>query len=301
MKIDLGFRGVIKYLYSASRLYAGMPLSEAFVDMTLKGDVRRVLVVTGFKVLPRIIQETDGPPGVSVLAKVLIDLGLDVAFAIEEDSVEILKACLEVLGIKGKVYAMPIGVELDHLAKEVLNEFRADLLIFVEKAGCNERGVYHNMLGIDISRYHAKAEALLSEAKRRGIKVLSIGDGGNEVGFGLIKNAVELYVPRGRDCGCPCRGGIAASSKADLVIPAFTSNAGCYALSCALSIAGGVKWPHNEEIEMKMLKAAVDAGAFDGMTGEVSMKVDGIPVEVMCSIVKILQHIVESSRGKLKF
>ena len=244
MKIDLGFRGIVKYLYSASRLHAGMPLSEAFVKMTLREDVRRVLVITGFKVLPKMVQETDGPPGVSVLARTLIDLGFDVAFAIEEDSVEVLKACLEVLGVGGKVYAMPIEVELDHIAKEVLDEFKADLLIFVEKAGCNERGVYHNMLGVDVSRHHAKAEALLNEAKHRSIKVLSVGDGGNEVGFGLIKRAVELYVPRGRDCGCPCRGGIAASSKADLVIPAFTSNAGCYVLSCALSIARAVSYTH---------------------------------------------------------
>ncbi|MCS7139953.1 MAG: DUF4392 domain-containing protein [Candidatus Nezhaarchaeota archaeon] len=294
MTLDVGFRGVARGLYPAARLHANKPLSLAAAEMLMNAS--RVLLVTGFKVLPRIVQETDGPPGALILAKTLVDLGVEVSIAIEEDSTRILKAGLEVLDIDCEVLPLPINVDLTDYSRELLNKKPVSSLVFIEKAGSNEVGVYHNMRGSDVTQYHAKAEALLHEAKRRGLNVMAVGDGGNEVGFGLIKKAVELYVPKGRRCGCPCGGGIASSSKADLVIVASTSNIGCYAISCALSMLNGAPWPHSREVEVELIKALIDAGAVDGMTCRSEMMVDGVPINITASIVELLRHISDEAR-----
>ena len=300
MSIDLGFRGVVGKLYPAARLQAGKPLTQAAAEIIINVRPKHVLIVTGFRVLPTMVQETDGPPGALILARTLMDLGAEVLLAIEEESYSILRSGLDEVGIKCRIVPLPVNVDLTNYSRSFFDEYAIDLLIFVEKAGSNDVGVYHNMLGVDVTQYHAKVEALLYEAQRRGCSVIAIGDGGNEVGFGLIRKAVELFVPRGRSCGCPCRRGIASSSKADLVIVSSASNIGCYAVSCAISILEGKPWPHNRDLEVRLLRAMIDAGAIDGMTGKGEMKVDGIPVEVTASIVDLLGHITKGSTGILK-
>jgi len=300
MSIDLAFRGVVKRLYPAARLHACKPLTQAAAETIANARPRRVLIATGFRVLPSMVQETDGPPGALVLAKTLKDLGIEVLLAIEKESSDILRAGLDELDIKCRVIDLPVNIDLTDYSRRFFEEYTVDLLIFVEKAGSNDVGVYHNMLGADITRYHAKAEALLYEAQRRGCNVIAIGDGGNEVGFGLIKRAIELFVPRGRDCGCPCHRGIASSSKADLVVVSSTSNIGCYAVSCALSALRRSPWPHDRNTEIRLLKTMVSAGAIDGMSGKSEMKVDGIPVDITASVVDVLRYIAKNYIDMLK-
>jgi len=299
-KLDIGSRGVIHGLYPAARLVAGAPLTEALSDW-LSRSIGPTLLVTGFRVLPLMVQETDGPPGVAVLAKVVSEiLERRVVVAVEEPSVEILKSCLESVSVDAQVSELPVSEGLEHLARELFDSWGFGCVVFVEKAGCNDVGVYHNMMGVDVSRHHAKAEAILHEAKRRGVGVFAIGDGGNEVGMGLIRRAVELYVPRAKRCGCPCGRGIASCSKADLVLVASTSNIGCYALAAAISARAGVKLVHSAEDEFRLIKAALEAGAVDGMTGRREMRVDGVPVKVTASIVEVLAHMTSSYLDKTR-
>jgi len=290
LRLDVGFRGVVDKLYYAARSKLGKPLVGAAAELASGARRGRALIVTGFKVLPRMVQETDGPPGTLVLAKTLVELGLEVFLAIEEDSVRVLKAGAEVLDLECPIIPLPVDRPLIDYSRDLLETRRPALLIFVEKAGANDVGVYHTMFGVDISRYHSRAEDLLKEARRAGAKVIAIGDGGNEVGFGTIKDAVRAFVPRGRDCGCPCRGGIAASSEADLVVASSISNVGCYAVSCALSALNRSKWPHDRDTELELLRAIVDAGAVDGLSGEGVARIDGVPVEVSASLVDLLSH-----------
>ena len=290
LRLDVGLRGVVDELYQAARSLVSAPLVEAASKLIGEVMCGRVIVVTGFKVPPRMAQETDGPPGALVLAKTLMELGLEVSLAIEEDSIEVLKAGAEVLDLECRTISLPVDRPLTDSLRELLEPRGPALLVFVEKVGANDVGVYHTMFGVDVSRHHSKAEDLLEEARRAGAKVIAIGDGGNEVGFGAIKDAVRAFVPRGRDCGCPCRGGIAASSKADIVVASSISNVGCYAVSCALSALNRLAWPHDHDTELKLLKAMVDAGAVDGLSGEGVARVDGVPVEVLASLVDLLSH-----------
>lgn len=293
LRLDLGFRGIVDDLYSASRSITGRPLVQAFVEAIEVSRPSHVMIVTGFKVMPKATQETDGPPGALVLAKTLVELGFNVSLAIEEDAVEVLKAGLEVLDLKCHVHGLPINASLSDLALRLIKEFKPSVLVFVEKAGANDVGVYHTTFGIDVTKYHAKVEVLLEEAKKVGCRIIAIGDCGNEVGFGSIGDVVKRLIPQGRDCGCPCRRGIAASSRADVVVASSISNIGCYAASCALSAFNGVSWLHNHDLELKLLKSMVDVGAVDGISGEGCMKVDGVPAEVLASLVDVLSHIVE--------
>jgi hypothetical protein len=290
LRLDVGLRGVVDKLYPAARYLIGAPLIEAAVDIVNGARHSWVMIVTGFKVPPRMVQETDGPPGALVLARTLMGLEFSVSLAIEEDSTEVLRAGAEALDLRCPIIPLPIDSSLTSYSRKLFGRRKPALLIFVEKVGANDVGVYHTMLGVDVSRYHSRAEGLLEEARRIGSKVIAIGDGGNEIGFGAIKEVVRSLVPRGRDCGCPCRGGIAASSKADLVVASSISNVGCYAMSCALSALNGFKWPHDRDSELKLLRAVIDAGAVDGISGEGGMRIDGVPAEVLASLVDLLSH-----------
>jgi len=54
-------------------------------------------------------QEADGPPGALILAKTLARLGLEDPLAIEEDSVEVLRAGAEVLDLECRTISSPVG------------------------------------------------------------------------------------------------------------------------------------------------------------------------------------------------
>jgi len=293
LRLDIGFRGVVDGLYSAARSITGKPLTQAFSEIINSMSLGHIIVITGFKVVPKAVQETDGPSGAIVLAKTLASLGFSVSLAIEEDSVEILKAGLEVFDLKCPVHPLPVNVPLSNLSQRLLRELKPSALIFIEKAGANDAGVYHNMFGVDVTKYHAKVERLLEDARNMRSKIIAIGDGGNEVGFGLVREAVRKLVPRGSDCGCPCRGGIAASSKADVVIVSSISNIGCYAASCSLLVSNNSPWFYNHNLELKLLKAIIDFGAVDAKTGDSCMMVDGVPAEVIASLMDVMAHMAE--------
>ncbi|MEM4576614.1 MAG: DUF4392 domain-containing protein [Candidatus Nezhaarchaeales archaeon] len=299
LRLDLGFRGIVDELYLAARSRVNKPLVQLAVELIASVEPKRAVIATGFKVTPKFVQETDGPLGALVLAQTLDVLGFDVLLLIEEDSTGVLNAGLDVLGLSCKVCPLPVNSSLAPFSRRLMEDFGPKVLIFVEKVGANDVGVYHTMSGVDVSRYHARVEEIIYEARRVGCKVMSVGDGGNEVGFGLIKEAVELLVPRARDCGCPCGRGIAASSMVDVLVVSSISNVGCYAISSALSAFYGYEWPHNHEVDLKLLKAIVDAGAVDGLTGEGDMKVDGVPAQVLALMVDLDSYLATKFLGKM--
>jgi len=92
-------------------------------------------------------------------------------------------------------------------AKKLLDELNPSAIMSIEKAGCNIRGEYHTMIGVNVTKLHAKAEYIIEEARKRGIITIGIGDGGNEIGMNVIEDYVRRYVPYGDKCQCPCGGG----------------------------------------------------------------------------------------------
>ena len=66
------------------------------------------------------------------------------------------------------------------------------------------------LLGKDITNLEAKADILFEKLKEKGVLNIAIGDLGNELGMGTLKDHLEKYIPRAAkgSCDCPCKGGL---------------------------------------------------------------------------------------------
>lgn len=63
------------------------------------------------------------------------------------------------------------------------------------------------MKGIDYGMGRARVDFLFDEALARGIPVVDVGDGGNEIGMGKVAGHVKAHVPYGDTCQWCCGGG----------------------------------------------------------------------------------------------
>lgn len=310
--LDLGARGVIYRLYDAARKLTEAPLTltaaRRIMEAVKPGDT--VLITTGFIIPPLRLQETDGPLGAAALARALsIALDARPLLLIEEQSEGILTATLRGIGMttpavekagvaKSKQSAVVLGFPVEHKdavgeAKRVLDEYEPSLVLAIEKAGRNVRGEYHTMRGLNVTPFHAKIEPLIEEAHKRGVLTVGVGDGGNEVGMGNIKAAVETFVPHARMCQCPCQGGIAAESEVDVLVVSAVSNWGGYGIeACLAHLTDKPEVIHALRLEEEMLKSAVGAGAIDGVTGRAELSVDGASLSLHLSLMSMLRALV---------
>ena len=313
--VDIGGRGVILKLYDAAREKIGEPLvlsaAKSLKESISEGD--KVIIATGFRVPPLFIQETDGPPGAASIARA-VDIALGaipimITEPIESPQKILEVACrsigLNVLSINevkkpgAKHVTTVIGFPIDEKkayeeAKRIIDEFNPRAIIAIEKAGKNKKGVYHNMRGLDITPYHSKIEYLFDEAKKRGILTIGIGDGGNEVGMGVIEETVRKYVPYGNKCQCPCGGGIASSSITDKLIVASISNWGGYALAALLGkLSNKPNALHEPRQEFKILSRISDVGSIDSGSGLTIEAVDNVSLDIHIGLIRMLHEIIK--------
>ncbi|MEM2702854.1 MAG: DUF4392 domain-containing protein [Candidatus Bathyarchaeia archaeon] len=311
--LDIRARGVIYDLYNAARELVNAPITltaaQRSSEAMKRGDA--VIITTGFIVLPQKVQETDGPLGAAALAKCLnVTFDACPILLIEEQSKGIMVSTLRALGLDVKtreeefkpenrnsalVLSFPLELKAaEEEAERILDKFKPSLVIATEKVGRNVRGEYHTMRGMNVSSFHAKIEPLIEKACSRGILTIGIGDGGNEVGMGNIKGAVENFVPYAKVCQCECKGGIAAESKVDILVAASISNWGAYGIeACIAALNEKAEALHTPEEEEKMLKHSLDFGAVDGVTGKQELSVDSVPLKVHMSLIRILEGFIE--------
>jgi len=315
INIDYNGRGIIDKLYQAAYERMNMPLvykaAKEIKESSNKGCI--FLVMTGFRVPPLYIQEIDGPLGAASLARALsICLGGRPVVVTEpiKSSLHICKMALRGAGLNVipfkklinlrdiKYAASVIGFTLNEEkaqrdAKEILDELNPCAVIAIEKAGRNSKGVYHNMGGFDVSKYHAKVEFIFTEAQKRGILTVGIGDGGNEVGMGVIEDVVRKFVPYGNTCRCPCGGGIAATSKADVVVTAAAADWGGHAVSGMLSkiCEKEIGVLSVEQLET-MFTLVTSVGAIDGDKGTVERSSETLSIEVHKSVLLLIRQIL---------
>lgn len=309
--LDIRARGVVYNLYSAARKLVDGPLTLAaarrIVETVRNGDF--VIITTGFRVLPQKVQETDGPLGAAALAKSLTKtFNVSPIVVIEEQSKVIMASILCALGMnaimneadfrkeENSVLILDFPFELDaasEASRRIIEKYKPSLVFATEKAGRNVKGEHHTMRGVNVSSFHVKIEPLIEEARNRRILTIGVGDGGNEVGMGNIRDAVEKFVPYARKCQCPCRGGIAAESKVDLLVVASISNWGVYGIeACIAALTGNMEALHTVEEEDKMLRNSINAGAVDGVTLKPELSVDNVPLKVHLSIIKMLEGFI---------
>lgn len=283
--------------------------AKQIIERASKND--NVIISTGAGIVPWVVKgETDGPMGAAALGNILNKgFALKPIFITEELNVDPIKASCEVLGLKissdyeifkkkdrtAFIRSFPYDDgESQKAAKEILDEYQPSMIVTLEKLSPNEKGIIHTVRGFDHTQSHAKVHHLINQAMRRDILTIGIGDGGNEIGFGVINKEVkDIIVPFGKMCQCPCQSGIAAVTKTDFLIVAAVSNWGAYGLEAC--IAGLLKNPnllHSSTTEQRMLEACVKAGGTDALYLKRLLRVDGVTSEVNQSIITILREIV---------
>lgn len=315
VNLDLGARGV-NHLYHAAREKIGKPLVLAAAErlsQVPRGST--VIVTTGSAsrawVSPA-IAENDGPAGAAVVAR-----ALSLAF-------EVIPVCLveqRLIGPIGEIFkaaglnivsleeahrtSMPGGttpvvvfrsypeddIEGARQATVVLDELQPSLVFSTERAGRNVRGIYHNARGVDYGMSRARVDYVFDEALRRGISSVAVGDGGNEIGMGLISDAVSRHVKFGERCSCGCGAGIGAVTSTDVLVTAACSNWGSYGIvACLAGLLENADLLHTPDQEERLLRRGVDVGLINATNGRIEPHPDGIPMSSHQSIVELLRE-----------
>jgi hypothetical protein len=228
----------------------------------------RVLIVTGFCIRSEKIGETDGPPGALSLADALRQSGKEVLLLTDGFSARLLAAGLAVYrGALPIVLLAQAQKEADATIDALLASFAPTHVVAVERPGRAADGHRYSMRGEILDELVPAADRLFTFAGRAHT-TLGIGDGGNELGLGGLRDTLRRYIDLGETSCC--------ATAADHAIPAGISNWGAYALAAALSLLAGKPLIRDPGHERAVLAAMVEAGAVDGCTRRRALSVDGL-------------------------
>lgn len=227
-----------------------------------------VFLTTGFYVAG--FPETDGPAGTVVLAEALSQLGYRPV--IVTDAAYVSLFTMRALDV------IPIRVDDDQAVfRALLEQERPVGLISIERCGINLRDDYENMHGVSIRSHNAPIDIMFRLAPAYGIKTIGVGDGGNEIGMGILAQILQKEFSL-----IPCRVAVD-----DLVI-ASVSNWGAYGITAYLAILSRMPLlPEYAEIAA-YLSESVKLGSVDGITQERVPHVDGFNETVEQEIVEAL-------------
>jgi hypothetical protein len=131
---------------------------------------------------------------------------------------------------------------------------------------------------------------------------IGIGDLGNEMGMGFVKEAVRREIPHGEKCLCPCEGGIACDVTADVGIICNISNWGAYGVeACLAALTGEMEVMHDQATERHLIRECVRAGAIDPVSGLLRPYVDGETEDINAYVVEMLRAIVRHATSESIF
>jgi len=252
------------------------------VEAILKA--KKIAIFTGFVILPGVRCETDGLLGAIFLSEGLMKLGKEVSLWTDSPHAMALKAGLRSLDSDIPVFVVPFSFGGGFFSSFWQDGY--DLLISVERPGKAIDGRYYSFRGIDLSFYVSPLDEFFMEARRRGVSTVGIGDGGNEIGMGKIRELLVKFFPNSRK--------IFSVVKTDHLVVSAVSNWGAYALLAGLSIMSKVKDILPEDrAEEELLKVVVDAGSVDGILLTETQSVDGLGLEVLGRKLKEIKSCLE--------
>lgn len=232
-----------------------------------------VLLTTGFYVAGA--AETDGPPGTLCLAKALARLGFTPTIVTDR----ICQGLFESEQLPVEYVDIASG---DDVYRRLLDRYQPVCLISVERCGHNLENDYANMHGKSIASQTARIDTMFELADAREILTIGIGDGGNEIGMGNLKDVISEKMDLN-----PC------TVTVDELIIATTSNWGAYALAACLSILihRHILLSYRELADY--LKKIVALGCVDGVTKKAEPSVDGFPLKIEKEIVTALSDVLK--------
>lgn len=306
-------KGILKPLYAAARKVAGdRPISMA-IAQALQARLRPgspIFLMTGAGYIPTMVKgESDGPPGAATLAKILHKgLGAVPVFVCEPNHAEVIVAASHAAGLPVRPFAHardgglgaalstcpPDQDQVTAWTRHILDDMAPAIVLGTERLGPGRDGAVYAAKGVPLSGPNAINEGLIdissvmTEARERGIFTIGVGDHGNEIGFGAIHDTVVAAMPRGELLATPV--------AADLVLPAMTSNWGCYGIeACLAFLLGRPELMHSREDELRILRRCFDAGVLEATYFSAEFLVDGLDGETSASIVQILGNIVRKN------
>ena len=249
----------------------GALATAATLLFALAGEGAEIWVISGFYLPVPQAPETDGPPGAQALAVALRALGANPLHVTDAPHLALYRA---------------MGTEaLDATDTEQTPApwGRAAALVAIERPGRAADGRYLSMSARDVTPHTAPLDRWFLERPPGGPPTIAIGDGGNEIGMGNVRDLVMRDVPHGE--------AIASVVPCDHLLVAGVSNFGAYGLVAALSLlAGRDLLPTAAQAEADIM-ACVGAGACDGHTFENAPSVDGLPVAASLDFLRALRQI----------
>ncbi|NXC04803.1 GLUCM protein, partial [Orthonyx spaldingii] len=293
--IDPGERGIRHLQQQGELLGACLAMSHA----------GSVLITTGFPThfTHEPPEENDGPPGALAIAAMLQALEKQVAIVTDQRAMDLNKKIIEEavqLGILKKPIPL-LSYQRESADSALLflcengnpGRPRFDHLIAIERAGMAADGNYYNARKVNIKHLVDPIDDLFLAAQTiPGVTTTGVGDGGNELGMGKVKDAVKKHIKNGDVIACDV--------EADFTVVAGVSNWGGYAIACALSVlrcceihdrylrralgfprapSKGLWQPALPSVtkEENLLKTLVQLGVRSGKTASLEMEVDGLP------------------------
>lgn len=316
VNIDMGERGV-EHLFDAARALQGESLVGAAADALMAVPEGGTVVLTTGSVsrawITTDLGENDGPSGAAAIARALVlARNVTCVMVCEETLLPAIRNTCQAAGL------FPVTLEQAAIAKadkslativmipyatddeggkaqavQMLDDLKPDLMFSTERVGRNEFGVYHSMKGIDYGMGRSRVDFLFDLALQRGIPVVAVGDGGNEIGMGKVADHVKAHVPYGDKCQCGCGGGIGAVTGCDVLVTAACSNWGCTAIAAAMAArAGNAKLLHTPDREALLLDTMVTNGLINSTHGIVDDSVDGFPRNSHIAVAELCRTIV---------
>ncbi|XP_078000789.1 D-glutamate cyclase, mitochondrial-like [Glandiceps talaboti] len=294
---DPGCRGISSLHVKGELIKSALSLSHA----------SSVAITTGFPCLVDKIPpyENDGLSGAIAMATMLQTQGKEVTMVVDTMWEQLMRDIVADLVSKG-VVAKSIDVTSfpppgQKATLETAREFlqgkdelhpKYQHLVAIERVGRASDKTWRTMRAVDISSKVSQVDLLFDAAKDMTyVSTTGIGDGGNELGMGKVKDKVIQHITKGNEIACEV--------AADYLITAGVSDWGGYALSMALYLVAlcpihdrylrkAVGFPLQSkdkllpalptvEKQEAMLAALIDHGIHDGVLQELSMSVDGLP------------------------
>ncbi|MFN8442928.1 MAG: DUF4392 domain-containing protein [Caldilineaceae bacterium] len=312
MAIDTRGKGIVPALYAAAvetvRAPLAMSAAQRLRATVAAGDV--VGIITGFpsrSFLGRGITETDGPVGALYLARVLEEVLNAVPIIIIDP--ELQRYCAKpaanagllvtsvdkaLLAKRGKVNAATLAfwdcpVE-DHEARQMATRFMQELqpkaLIAVEMPGKASDGFAHTANGRAIVDEHlGKADSFFDLAHQQGVLRIGLGDGGNELGMGNLRQTLAHISPIGAT--------IAAIGESDVPVVGASSNWAAYAIGVCIEALRG-STAINRSIDLAgIIRRCAEEGAIDGYSSRPEAKVDGTPISMNLALLEMMTWVVD--------
>jgi len=265
------------------------PLASDAASRLVRRRGGRVALYTGFVTPDRYpAGENDGPLGAAALARALVRAGVGATIYTDPEVAETTRWLVAELGEDIPVASLADDPQIPSTG--------VDAAIAIEKPGANPVGVMHTADGRRIDGGSKPIDRLFAAFDRAGILTIGIGDRGNEVGFGRIRERLIDLDPTLGVCACGCGGGLVAATATDILIPAAVSNWGAYALAAALALLTGRSACALEpEEERRMLNVAAVRGCRDGIRCRGAFGIDGLDGEVSVRVVAALRKLVRQT------